>query len=196
MQYHLVKEKQRYMLVLMRWGSNLQYILQKSIVFYKKIYKSLSIKVFKISCVCWILRIFILIKFFKNILLFKTLYHPRLLTNLSISFFPSAWYVASPARVELDQHIDKFYFVKVTIEHFICSYWKPAWFEKQYQLSIAIGMVDSQVASAKRLDVFCCCYCSLISKNGLSVQCSWDLCLKKFWSALIRLLESVLLVII
>ena len=33
----------------------------------------------------------------------------------------------------------------MTIEHFISSFWKPALFEKLYQLSIAIGMVDSQV---------------------------------------------------
>ena len=45
----------------------------------------------------------------------------------------------------------------MTIEHFICSYCEPAWFEKLYQMSIAIGMTDSQVASTKRLDAFYIC---------------------------------------
>ena len=71
--------------------------------------------------------------------------------------------MVSPIRAELDQGIDKFYFIKMTIEYFICSYWKLAWFDKLYQLSVAISMVDSQATSTKSLDAFCYCCCSLIS---------------------------------
>ena len=85
--------------------------------------------------------------------------------------FYSIGAIPPPARVKLDQDIDKVYFIKKTIEYFICSYWKPEWFEKLYQSSIAIGMVNSQVASRKRLDVFCWCWRNLITKNGLPVQC-------------------------
>ena len=52
----------------------------------------------------------------------------------------------------------------MAIEDFICSYYKPAWFKKLYQLSTTIGVEDPQVAS-RRLDVFCCCRCSLICQN-------------------------------
>ena len=52
--------------------------------------------------------------------------------------------MASPYRAKLDQDIDKFYFIKMIKKHFICSTWKPEWFEKLYQLNIANGMADSQ----------------------------------------------------
>ena len=74
---------------------------------------------------------------------------PRLLSNWPITFFPLTQYVASLAWAKLDQDIDKFYFIKMTMEHSIFSYWKPVWFEKLYQFSIAIGMVDSQVDPKK-----------------------------------------------
>ena len=39
-------------------------------------------------------------------------------------------YVALPARTKLYRDIDEFYFSKMTIEHFICLYLKPALFGK------------------------------------------------------------------
>ena len=104
-------------------------------------------------------------------------------------------YLASPARAKWYQDIDKLYFIKMTIEHFICSSWKPAWFEKLYQLSIAIGSADLQVASTIRLDVFCSCCCSLTSKNVFVCLFSVHKTYKNFWLALVRLLESVLFVV-
>ena len=38
MQYHIVREKQRHILVLIRRGSDLKYILKKSIVFFMERY--------------------------------------------------------------------------------------------------------------------------------------------------------------
>ena len=32
----------------------------------------------------------------------------------------------------------------MTMKHFICSDWKPVWFEKLHQLNVAIGMADSE----------------------------------------------------
>ena len=137
---------------------------------------------------------FILIKFCK-IFCFLRLYITLGYWAIDqLVLFPLVRYVASLARAKLDQGIDKFCFIKMTIEHFICLYWKPTWFEKLHLLSIAIGMVDPQVAFTKRLEAFCCWWCSLICKNGLSVQCLQDVYYSKSWLALIRLLESVWIV--
>ena len=65
-------------------------------------------------------------------LLSKTLYYPRLLSNWLISVFTLKRYVASLSQAKWDQDIDKFYFINMTTEYFICSYWKPALFEKMY----------------------------------------------------------------
>ena len=102
----------------------------------------MSVIVFKVYSVCWKLLAFILINFCKTFCCRKLYITPDWLISF---FFLFPQYVALPAWAKLDQVIDKFYFIKIAIEHFICSYWKPAWFEKLYQLSIAIGMVDSQV---------------------------------------------------
>ena len=61
--------------------------------------------------------------------------------------------MASIARGELDQDIDKLFLLKWP-SNISRSYRKPASFGKVYQLNIAIGMADSQVASKKALDVF------------------------------------------
>ena len=61
--------------------------------------------------------------------------------------------MASLARGKLDQDIDKFFLLK-WLSNISRLYWKPAWFGKVYQMNIAIGMADSQVASKKALDVF------------------------------------------
>ena len=68
--------------------------------------------------------------------------------------------------------------------------WKPAWFEKLYQLCMA----DPQVASTKRLDVFWFCCCSLIRKNVFVRLLSVHKTYNKFLSDLIKQLESFLVV--
>ena len=57
-----------------------------------------------------------------------------------------------------------------------------------------LGMADSQVVSTKRLDVFCCCCCSLIRKNVFVYPFSVHNTYSKFWLALLKLLESALVV--
>ena len=117
----------------------MEYILEKSIVFSKKIQKSLSIIVFKGYCVCWVLLKFISIKFCQECLFscLRLYITPGYWTTdqLLLLFFSFGRYVASPARAKLDQDIVKFCFIKKTIEQFICSYWKSAWFEKTVSVS-------------------------------------------------------------
>ena len=127
--------------------------------------------VFEGYCVCWMLLIIISLRFVKHFVAKDSIALLVLLSNWSISFLPSVRYVTSPAWAKSDQDIDRFCFIEMAIEHVICSYWNSVWFERLYQLSIAIGMVDPQDASTKRLHFFCCCCWSLICKNGLSVKC-------------------------
>ena len=131
----------------------------------------MSIITLKGYYVCCMLLLFILIRFCKRFCCLR-LYISYCYWAIDQLVFTLARNLVSPTQAKLDQDIDKFYLIKMTITHFICSYWKPAWFEKLYQLSIAIVMGDSQVASTKRLHVFCRCCSSLSRKNTLSVQCS------------------------
>ena len=127
--------------------------------------------VFEGYCVCWMLLIIISLRFVKHFVAKDSIALLVLLSNWSISFLPSVRYVTSPARAKSDHDIDRFCFIEMAIEHVIWSYWNSVWFERLYQLSIAIGMVDPQDASTKRLHFCCCCCWSLICKNGLSVKC-------------------------
>ena len=88
--------------------------------------------------------------------------------NLINYFFPLAQYVTSLARAKLHEVIDKFYFVKTTIEHFICSNWKPTQKLIIWVLLLIWQMADLQVASTKRLDFFCYCCYNLIRKNAFA----------------------------
>ena len=97
--------------------------------------------------------------------------------------FSLARYVASPAPTKLHQDIHKFYFIKMTIEHF-------TYLHSENQR----GLRNCIVVSTKRLDVFCFYCCSLIRKNVFVRLFSVLKTYNKFLSDLIKRLESFLVV--
>ena len=74
-------------------------------------------------CVCWMLLIFILVKFSKIFCCLRLCVTPGYWA-IDQLFFSIGAIVVSPARAKVNQDNVEFYFIKMTIEHFIYSYWK------------------------------------------------------------------------